>query len=104
MRKTLAILALTTGLFGVVGCGGKEKPLLKGIIQAESFYARGGYGGSDRYTTVVEILPAKEKISTFNYEGEARTLDLLYNVGDTVEVEQPSFTGYSHYRILNPLK
>jgi len=103
-RRTLTSLALT-GLLGVAGCG-KTEPVGKGVILSESFSPGSGFFGSDRYTTIIDLLG--NKIAVFHYGSKARVLDLLYNVGDTVLIEKltPSWTrsvNRPYFAIVDPL-
>jgi len=108
-RKIFTNTALS-GLLGILSCamqdiGKIEKDseiFNKGIIQAESFYPGGRFNSDDRYTTILKLLPERLPFNdgaTFNFGEEARVLDLLYNVGDTVSIKKID----KNYTILNPL-
>ena|SRR3990167_5655112 len=120
MRKTLRSL-LTAGAVGLAlaGCGEKSYPQIfkQGVIQSKSFYDGARFPTQDRYTTVIRLLPKSQentvplKIAltvanldmfygvTSNFGEEARVLDLLYNVGDTVSIK--GRLGKT-YEIINP--
>ena len=85
--KSLIALSIPFIILGSEGCQPtKTSKLLEGKIMKDSFSPSNGFE-ADKYDVLIKI-PGKENFILNYYGSEARALNLKYDEGDAVKVEE----------------